>query len=79
MASTAEAIAGSLAATRSVATAAMKAWVAAGPLIGARVSNRCALALISLALDEVDVERRSNDSASSLLAAGLSPSRRIGC
>jgi hypothetical protein len=32
----------------------MKGRVTTGPLLGARVSNRSALALISLALDEVD-------------------------
>jgi hypothetical protein len=39
---------------RNVATAAMKGGRPPRPLVGARVSNRFALATISLALDEVD-------------------------
>ena len=49
----------SLASARSVATAGNEGvGEHRGPLLGARVSNRSALALISLALDEVDSEAR---------------------
>lgn len=44
----------SLGSARSVARAARKGGASSGPLVGARVSNRFALALISLALDQLD-------------------------